>query len=361
VLAAPTSEALLDKWLISELHQLIKEVNDEMENYRLMQATRKFAPFVDNLSNWYIRRSRKRFWKSENDEDKNGAYATLHYVLVELSKTIAPFAPFLAEEIYTNLVHGSRFTVHGSEQQREDVVAPSARSTASLAQDDEDEQTNTTRRQPIQRGASRYNEAPADTTTSVHLQDFPVANENLIDEDLNKQMQFVRDIISEGLKLRARTQIKVRQPLAKLVILPTQTNADWAQTNAEFVEIVKEELNVKDVMFTEFDFNEKAKNMSEINGVKIKLETEITPELKMEGQAREIIRAIQQMRKEADYQLDDRIRVGYQGFDKVFTKFSDFISHETLADKLTAGKLENSDLEKEVKIDDETVVLTVGK
>ncbi len=298
------SSNLLDKWLISELHQLIKEVNDEMENYHLMQATRKFAPFVDNLSNWYIRRSRKRFWKSEDDEDKNEAYATLHYVLVELSKTIAPFAPFLAEEIYKNLM---------SEE-------------------------------------------------SVHLADFPVADEDLIDQKLNKQMQFVRDIISEGLKLRARAQIKVRQPLSQLKVQsPKSKVAKELSADNEFIEIIKEELNVKNIVFAEFEFDEKAKNMSEINDVQLELDIDLTDNLKLEGQAREIIRAIQQMRKEADYQLDDRIQVGYQGFDEVFDKFSDLISHETLTDKLIAEKLEDNNLEKEVNIDDKTIILTVKK
>jgi isoleucyl-tRNA synthetase len=287
---------ILDKWLISELHQLIKEVDEEMENYHLMQATRKFVPFVDNLSNWYIRRSRKRFWKSENDGDKNEAYATLHYVLVELSKTIAPFAPYLADEIYKNLTGGE----------------------------------------------------------SVHLQDYPRADESLIDEKLNKQMQFVRDIISEGLKLRARTQIKVRQPLNSLKVESQKLKVD-----EKFIEIIKEELNIKEIVSENFEFDESAKNMGEINGVKLMLDTEIDENLKMEGQARELIRAIQQMRKEADYQLDDRIKVSYDGLSEVFTKFGDLIAKETLADELTPEELLNSDLQKEIAIDGENITLWI--
>ncbi len=296
---------ILDKWIVSELHQLIKDVNDEMENYHLMQATRKFAPFVDNLSNWYIRRSRKRFWKSENDEDKNEAYATLHYVLVELSKTIAPFAPYLADEIYRNLT----------------------------------------------------------SKESVHLQDYPLANKDLIDEKLNEQMQFVRDIISEGLKLRARTQIKVRQPLKELKV-ESRNQAFAGQESKvgnEFIEIIKEELNVKNVTEGDFEFDEEAKNMSEVNGVKIMLDTEITADLKMEGQAREIIRAIQQMRKEADYQLDDRIKVGYSGVPAVFDKFGDLIAKETLADKLSPKELPDSDLQKEITVDDENITIWIKR
>jgi isoleucyl-tRNA synthetase len=287
---------ILDKWLISELHQLIKEVDEEMENYHLMQATRKFVPFVDNLSNWYIRRSRKRFWKSENDGDKNEAYATLHYVLVELSKTIAPFAPYLADEIYKNLTGGE----------------------------------------------------------SVHLQDYPRADESLIDEKLNKQMQFVRDIISEGLKLRARTQIKVRQPLNSLKVESQKLKVD-----EKFIEIIKEELNIKEIVSENFEFDESAKNMGEINGVKLMLDTEIDENLKMEGQARELIRAIQQMRKEADYQLDDRIKVSYDGLSEVFTKFGDLIAKETLADEVLSKKLPDFDLEKNIEIDDSKVMLQI--
>jgi isoleucyl-tRNA synthetase len=294
----PKANNLLDKWLISELHQLIKEVDVEMENYHLMQATRKFAPFIDNLSNWYIRRSRKRFWKSENDNDKNEAYATLHYVLTELAKIIAPFAPFIAEEIYKNLTNAE----------------------------------------------------------SVHLADYPVADEGLIDQELNKQMQFVRDIISEGLKLRARTQLKVRQPLAKLTI-----NSQKINFSEEFLEIIKEELNIKEVVFAEFEFSEDSKNMGEINELQLNLDIEITEELKLEGQAREIIRAIQQMRKEADYQLDDRIKVAYSGLEKVFEQFGDLISKETLANQLLSDELKSFDLEKEIKIDAEIIRLWIKR
>ncbi len=357
------SKNILDRWLVSELHQLIKEVNERMENYELMQATRLFAPFVDNLSNWYIRRSRKRFWKSENDADKNNAYATLHYVLVELSKTIAPFAPFIAEEIYRNLVISTQSAVYSNKQNNGTSEALQRGVSRS------NERSDTTS-EAMERGASQSNEASADTTSeaisqgetdlpadlSVHLADYPVADEKLIDDELNKKMNLVREIISEGLKLRARTQIKVRQPLQKLKI-----NNEKLKIDDEFIDIIKEELNVKEVVWGEFNFDKNAKNMSEVSGIKILLDTEITPELKMEGQAREIIRAIQQMRKEADYQLDDRIEIGYQGLNEVFDKFGDLIKHETLANSLSPEKLEKADLEKEVKIDEIVVKLWIAK
>ncbi|XLQ20012.1 MAG: isoleucine--tRNA ligase [Candidatus Moraniibacteriota bacterium] len=294
----PKVNNLLDKWLISKLHQLIKDVDSEMESYHLMQATRKFAPFVDDLSNWYIRRSRKRFWKSEDDGDKNEAYATLHYVLVELSKTIAPFAPFLADEIYKNL----------SDKE------------------------------------------------SVHLANFPVSDEMCIDTELNEQMQFVRDIISEGLKLRARTQMKVRQPLSELKI-----KKEELQITEEFLDIVKEELNVKSIIFDDFEFDENAKNMGDINDVKIELNIKLTDELRKEGQAREIIRHIQQMRKKADYELDDRISVGFSGFNDVFADYKGVIAHEVLANNLQNEILNDSDLEDEFKVDGEKVVIAIKK
>jgi isoleucyl-tRNA synthetase len=169
-------------------------------------------------------------------------------------------------------------------------------------------------------------------------------------------MQFVRDIISEGLKLRARTQIKVRQPLGGLKI-----GSGKAEIGEEFMEIIKEELNVKNVEVEDFEFDENAKNMSEINGVKIMLDTEITEDLKLEGQAREIIRAIQQMRKEADYQLDDRIKVNYDGLSEVFVKFGNLIAKETLADNTISGKPGEYDLEKEVSFGDEKIILWIKK
>ncbi|HFC76827.1 MAG TPA: isoleucine--tRNA ligase [Candidatus Moranbacteria bacterium] len=327
----PQVNNILDKWLISELQTLIKEVNNRMEKYELMQTTRLFAPFVDNLSNWYIRRSRKRFWKSENDNDKNEAYATLHYILVELAKTIAPFAPFIAEEIYRNLVIGSQSTVHNNEQSDRTSKA-------------------------IERGDSRsnaFNEAPADL--SVHLVDYPIADESLIDEKLNKKMKEVREIITAGLQLRAKNQIKVRQPLSELRIV----NSELSE---EFVEIIKEEVNVKNVASVQAvrDVENIVINEEKTVGLNV----EITKELKLEGQARELIRAIQQMRKEVDYQLDDRIKIWYSGMSKVFEKFGNLIAKETLTNNiepLQKKPNQKFDLEKDFEIDGEKLKIAIKK
>jgi isoleucyl-tRNA synthetase len=292
------SSNVLDKWIISQLHILIKQVDEYMQAYDMPNASKPVMKFIDDLSNWYIRRSRKRFWKSENDDDKNAAYATLYYVLIELSRVIAHFTPFIAEEIYKNLTDGE----------------------------------------------------------SVHLEDFPQSNEKYINIHLSEQMQQVRDIISEGLKLRARTQVKVRQPLQKLRV----KNQDL-QIKEEFIDIIKEELNIKEVIFENFDFDEDAKNMGEVNGIQIELDIDINDDLKKEGQAREIIRHIQKMRKTADYKVDDRIRAGFEGFEEVFEAHKDMIAREVLADELVNKKIEEPDIEEEYKIDSENIKITLKK
>lgn len=282
--AVSDSQNLLDRWIVSELHKLIGEVDANMQGYDLVKATRPFEAFVDNLSNWYIRRSRKRFWKSENDDDKNQAYATLYYVLVELSKTIAPFCPFIAEEIYRNLVGGE----------------------------------------------------------SVHLCDFPVADEKLIDAELNAEMKKVRDVISEGLQQRALNKVKVRQPLSAACI-------KYQVSNKELEEIIKEELNVKEL------------RVDEGQEESIKLDLTITPELKLEGQARELIRVIQEMRKAAGYEVDNRIVVAHSGAEEVFAKFGGLIAKETLANEIKSGELDGADLEKEVAVDGGKCVIAIKK
>jgi len=294
------SPNLLDKWILSELHILIKEVNENMEKYDLARTARLFPKFIDNLSNWYIRRSRKRFWKSENDADKDFAYQTLHMVLVELSKLMAPFTPFVSEEIYRNLTG----------------------------------------------------------ETSVHLAEFPVADESLIDEKLNKDMQETRILISLGLQLRADAKVKVRQPLGELLI-------EGYQPNEELIDIVKEEINVKKI--TVIELRPLRSNDDKWNGVSksaeyhIYLDKEITPELKLEGQAREIVRFIQEMRKEAGYEVENHISVQFEGMDEVFEKFSDLIAKETLADSIEKGAGEGFDLKKELEVDGMKVSISVKK
>lgn len=280
------SDNLLDKWIISEMNMLIKNVEKKLENYDIYSAGEGIEKFIDNLSNWYIRRSRKRFWKSEDDKDKSNAYQTLYTVLLKLSELMAPFTPFIAEEIYKNLTNKE----------------------------------------------------------SVHLADFPQADESLIDEKLNEQMNKTREIITAALQLRAKAGIKVRQPLNKFSIFNFQFSE-------ELLDIIKEEVNIKEVVM---DRSEKEEMI---------LDTEITQELKLEGQAREIVRFIQEMRKVAGYEVDNRIEVGYEGMPEVFEneKLRDIIQKEVLAEKLTAGSIEDADLKKDFKLEGESLVLYIKR
>jgi len=282
------SRNLLDRWILSELQLLIQEVDNAMGVYELNRATRAFAPFIDNLSNWYIRRNRKRFWKNENDNDKEQAYQTLYDVLVTLSKVMAPFTPFLSEEIYRNLT--------GEE--------------------------------------------------SVHLADFPTVDEKLIDKKLMEDMMVTRSLITQGLELRAKAGIKVRQPLANVTIIV-------ASLPDIFFEIICEELNVKEVIATVEDSLKMDGN--------IILDTNITPELKLEGEAREIIRALQEGRKKALFNVEDRIDLGYTGKENVFEKFSDMIAKEVLAQKTENGTISDAEYTETVSIEGEIFTFSLKR
>jgi len=252
-LLAPDSENILDKWIVSRLHSLVKEATEGMESYQLNEATRGIIPFLDDLSNWYVRRSRRRFWKSENDGDKSAAYHTLYYVLVEFAKILAPFSPFISEDIYRKLT--------GEE--------------------------------------------------SVHLKDFTLYQPGLVNEKLEDEMKAVRESVREGLAQRARAGIKVRQPLAKVYLenLPS----------GEMVEVIKEELNVKEVSL----------------GDELSLDLEITAELKKEGLMREVVRVVQSARKKAGLNVDDRIKLNLSSesevLSDVISEFKDEIAEEVLA------------------------------
>ena len=314
------SPNLLDKWILSELHILIKEVNENMEKYDLASTARLFPKFIDNLSNWYIRRSRKRFWKSENDADKDFAYQTLYIVLVELSKLMAPFTPFMSEEIYKNLT--------GS-------ACPHPN--------------------PLPEGEGDQGE---ENFLSVHLAEFPVADESFIDEKLNENMQAVREIITIGLQKRAEAKIKVRQPLASISLgekYEKLFDTIFDTTDRTFMEqIIFEELNVKSVGMNILQ----AKLRTDEQVV---LDTAITPQLKLEGQAREIVRFIQEMRKEAGYEVENHISVQFEGMGEVFEKFSDLIAKETLSDSIGKGDGEGFDLKKELEVDGMKVLIAIKK
>ena len=278
-LLAPTSENILDKWIVSRLQTLIKEVTDGMEKYQLNEATRGIIPFLDDLSNWYVRRSRRRFWKSENDGDKSSAYHTLYYVLVQFAKVLAPFSPFISEDVYRKLT--------GEE--------------------------------------------------SVHLVDFPTYDSQLVLTKLEEEMASARKSIQEGLAQRARAGVKVRQPLS---------SASVPELSNELVEVLKEELNVKDIKFSD----------------EISLDFEITPELKQEGLMREVVRVVQAARKNAGLNVDDRIKLNLQTesaeLNEAIVKFKDEIASEVLANEWLDQALSYSE---EVKVEGEDLVLSLEK
>ncbi len=303
------SKNLLDKWIISELNMLIKEVNRRMEDYELNKAVKSFPAFIDNLSNWYIRRSRRRFWKSENDEDKNSAYQTLYTVLLELSKVMSPFTPFISEMIYGNLKIGS---------------------------------TKLTRE-----GKSVPRNSSAER--SVHLENFPIADENIIDEKLNDQMAKTRKIVELGLAARAKAGIKVRQPLSGIIVMGS------GELLEELQSLIIDEINVKKLQITNNKLqrtNEKTVAV-ENNGLTVLLNTEISDDLRIEGIAREIVRFIQQARKEAGFNVDDRINVLWSSNDenikKAFSNFAEYIKREVLAEKVGKNVKDNFIFEKEAK------------
>jgi isoleucyl-tRNA synthetase len=351
----------LDKWILAELGNHLKNMTEKLDNYELDGAAREIPEFMDKLTNFYIRRSRRRFWKEENDSDKLEAFSTLYTVLLTVCKMLAPFAPFYPEAVYKSLVQ--------------------------------------------------------DESDSVHFCDWPDFNDFADDESLREEIMVIRAIISLGHTIRARKKIRVRQPLAKVQIaLPPKYNMQIIKDNEA---VIAEELNIKaiDILadpkeiaekiampdarklgpkygkevqtiikeakagnfkelengqievagFTleagefEFAFNSKSGlDVDSAGGIVVALDTEITEELKNEGIAREIIRQIQDMRKEADYQIADRIQISIEGAEEIVAKFADWIKEEVLATEI-AEDLSQEDLQKEVELEGEKVVLKIKK
>jgi isoleucyl-tRNA synthetase len=351
----------LDKWIMSYLQSLTKEVNEQMSAYKLYNVLPAMVDFIDNLTNWYIRRSRRRFWKSENDQDKKHAYETLYEVLSILTRLIAPVMPFIAEEIYQNL---------------ELMAYPKAAS-------------------------------------SVHLRDYPEVDERFIDVELEEKMSFVETAVKLGRILRNEKNIKIRQPLSTFTVVANKEITQKAVT--EYSELIKEELNVKNVIVIADEeelaritakpnfrvlgkkYGQKVKAITSaiselplkdirkieagesimIEGEQITLEdisvhhdskpgifsaseksitvsldTTVTPELLSECHARELINRIQNLRKDSGFDISDRIKVTYCAGDeltKAITAQNDYIASETLSVEIVRDeKVKVSGLEVEI-------------
>jgi isoleucyl-tRNA synthetase len=259
----------LDLWILAKFQELVNEVIDSLDKYDSYKASRLIIDFVQELSTWYIRRSRRRFWKSENDKDKTFAYETLYYVLTELSKLIAPMTPMYAELLYDYL--------------------------------------------------KKENDPE-----SVHLTSSP--NKKEFNTKILSEMSLARKVVEEGLSRRAEAKIKVRQPLLSLMYYGVILSTDLEN-------IIAEEVNVKKVLHS-----------TEKNDKIILLDINISPELKREGLAREIIRNIQSLRKKSAFKVEDRIDVFYQTDSAILSEtlgeYSDLVKKEVLANSLVSSKEE---------------------
>ncbi|MBI4709138.1 MAG: isoleucine--tRNA ligase [Candidatus Portnoybacteria bacterium] len=293
---------ILDRWIISRLNHLAGAINKAMENYDLTEGARPIDGFIDDLSNWYVRRSRRRFQKPENEKERNEAAQTLYLVLLTLAKLSAPFIPFLSEEIYLSL---------------------------------------------------KKSKMPE----SVHLCDYPLADKKLINKNLEEKMAAARSIVAQALAERAQAGIKVRQPLSNLKI-----KNEKLKTEKELLNLIKDEVNVKEILF------DPALN------VETKLDKKITTELKEEGKAREIVRQIQEMRKQIGLTRKDRIAINFQfpclagrraisnsQLNKLFKNWESFIFKETIAQKSEEEKEAKFDLEKEIQLDAEKLKVGIKK
>jgi isoleucyl-tRNA synthetase len=292
------SKNVLDMWILARLNQLIEEVDKGMKNYNLPEASRPIAKFIDDLSTWYLRRSRDRF-KGADEKDKALALKTTKFVLEETAKIIAPFAPFIAEQVWQK-VSGFEFK---------------------------------------------------DENRSVHLESwssFAKASEDKAHQtdEILREMEMARKIVELGLAERDIKGIKVRQPLRELRIKNYELRS-------EFVDLIKDELNVKNVVFEKGEGN-----------ISVELDTEITPELELEGMKREFVRLVNSLRKTSGFSINDRINIFWQGrpiIGNMLEKFKDGILMETLANEVIAGSEKELADGKEFNLNKEMIVIAIEK
>ena len=280
----------LDIWIVSRLHQLITEVERGLNNYNLQDATKPILPFLDDASNWYVRRSRRRFWKSEDDGDKNDAYRTLHYVLVRLSYMLAPFTPFLAEELYHNLTGDNE---------------------------------------------------------SIHLKDWLPAGE--IDNSMLRDMNALRTAVNDGLSKRASEGIKVRQPLASVKLVNTISQDTPAEVAQFLIDIAKDELNVKSVEIVTESESESAQPSVVYD---LTITPELKREGLMREIVRHVQSARKQAGLQIDDRIVLSISSDDSEISQAIDAFADVIKAETLAVELNsaADKSEKYDAKIEGKL-----------
>jgi len=293
---------VLDVWILTRLNQLIGEVTEGMRAYNLPGASRPIAKFIDDLSTWYIRRSRDRF-KGADETDKNNALATTRYVLLELSKVMAPFTPFIAEQVWQKIT-GNDF--------KEDKK-------------------------------------------SVHLEEWPKSEINKVDVEMLQKMGTVRKFIEVGLAERDQNKLKVRQPLNSLTVKSNTIDQCLIKDGEEeYMFLIKDEVNVKKVIFEKTD-----------DDLKVVLDLEITEDLKIEGMKRELVRFINSLRKNAGLTINDKIDIRYDTKSEIvkttFKKFESDIMNDTLASEIKIGVDDKIEFQKEIKANGEELVLGMIK
>ncbi len=370
--------SMLDRWLLSALNTLVRDVTQAMETYDVLGATRPIETFVDQLSNWYLRRSRRRFWKSESDGDKNAAYTTLYQALVTVSKLLAPSMPFIAEELYQNLVH----------------------------------------------------KLDEDSPLSVHLADWPLYDSDLIQEDLNKEMTLVMKLASLGHAARNKANRKVRQPLAEASF--SVGSAEERNIIGKYADILADELNVKNVRtlgkageavtytinplpkqlgqkygrkfpgireaLFKLDGQVSAEQLLEGKSISVEVDgeifqiqpdeievraqsregyaiasegaylaalvTELSTELIHEGLAREFVRRVQDLRKDTGLDISDRIILYYkasEGLIAAVQAFDEYIKGETLSKEIYEGSIPEDLSKSQDDFDGQTLEIAVQK
>ena len=287
----------LDIWIVSRLHQLIAEVERGLDNYNLQDATKPILPFLDDASNWYVRRSRRRFWKSEDDGDKNDAYRTLHYVLVRLSYMLAPFTPFLAEELYHNLTGDNE---------------------------------------------------------SIHLKDWMPAGE--IDNSMLRDMNALRTAVNDGLSKRASEGIKVRQPLASVKLINTISQDTPAEVAQFLIDIAKDELNVKSVEIVTDSESESAQPSVVYD---LTITPELKREGLMREIVRHVQSARKQAGLQIDDRIVLSISSDDSEISQAVDVFADVIKSETLAVELNSAASESE--KYDAKIEGKLVEISLKK